>query len=370
MKPSAARQSRASRTILAMASVAGLITAACLSSCGTPPQSAPALTVLSDPQAEHDFVISDDRWTYDGADGRVIVTPHYRLCTTMARQARDWRMAEFLERCLIHYTTEITPLPPPSTMMETYLFSTRGQWASLTRTLLGDHDAEPFLKIDRGGFSVRGKGVYHDLGPRDTLVIAAHEGWHQYVQAVFRDSLPTWLDEGLATHMEGFLYEPADPDRPVFKPWANLERYDTLRWAVWSNRLLPLKDLLATSPQKLIANGERAPLFYYAQVWALVHFLREGSPSVRTDGLTRVLKDASEGRLNSRVRAALGDDAAEDFVRSRDGLALFRTYFSEDLATTDREFREFCKAITPRGGRTAIADGKMPKPASPAPQTN
>ena len=244
--------------------------------------------------------------------------------------------------------------------METYLFATRTQWSTLTRTLLGERDAEPFLKIDRGGFSVRGKGVYHDLGPKDTLVIAAHEGWHQYVQSVFREGLPTWLDEGLATQMEGFMYEPEDPERPVFKPWANVERDDTLRWAMWSNRLLPLAELLTTSPQKLIASGERGPLFYYAQVWAFVHFLREGSGAVRADGFARALKDAAEGRVTSRIREALGETAAEAYATRRDGLALFRTYFADDVTALDADFRAYCAALTPRGGRRAIAEGNSP----------
>jgi hypothetical protein len=36
------------------------------------------------------------------------------------------------------------------------------------------------------------------------------------------------------------------------------------------------QDLTRSTPQELIARDANAALFYYAQVWALVHFLNEG----------------------------------------------------------------------------------------------
>jgi hypothetical protein len=131
----------------------------------------------------------------------------------------------------------------------------------MTRSLAGDQ-AETYLRIPRGGFALRGKGVYYDIGPRDTLSIAAHEGWHQYTQATFRHPLPLWLEEGIAAYFEGFRWDRTDRTLPVFLPWSNPQRFDTLREAVAADTLMPLRELLVSRPQDLLerTDGRRAGL--------------------------------------------------------------------------------------------------------------
>lgn len=306
------------------------------------------------------LVLSENAWMFDATPGRLVRTPSYALYTTLPKGPLADRMPGFLERALFHYTSEIADLPKPKLPLETYLFATRPQWNRLTQRLLGE-DAGPFLRIERGGFSHRGRGVYYDLGPiNDTLTIAAHEGWHQYIQTTFRDPLPIWLDEGVATYMEGFRPSPDDPTLPIFMPWANLERYETLRYSVGRRRAIPLEELLRTSPQALLEKDDWAPLRYYAQVWALIHFLREGEGGIYEKSLAAMLTDASMGRAGRVVEERLGRAAAEAYRVRRDGLILFTAYVNPDIALVDTQFKKFMEILLQRGVRTKVSQGQSP----------
>lgn len=310
-------------------------------------------------------VLGEEDWAVDGSKGRVIRTAGYALYTTMQPGPLIDRVPEFLERALLNYTTALGVLPRPREPMETYLLATRPQWDKLTRRLLGA-DAGPYLKIERGGFSIGGKGVYYDLGPRDTLLIAAHEGWHQFVQTTFRGQLPIWLDEGVATYMEGFrLVADQDSARntPRFMPWANLERYETLRSANFRGRLPSVERFVIASPQQILGDeksDEWAPLRYYSEAWAFIHFLREGANGKYAGIVERMLADAAVGRMDDVIEAKLGNAAAQAYRLRRDGLVVLTAYAGPDLSAMDAEFREFVKKVTERGNRQKIAEGKSP----------
>lgn len=342
----------------------GLLLLPLLSACtptpSTPPNESPASPGAVSAPEPVQLVLGVEPWTFETAPGRVVRTLHYSIYTTLPQGRLADRMPVFLEKALFHYTSELADLPKPSAPLETYLLATRPQWNKLTQTLLGD-EAGPFLKIERGGFSHRGRGVFYDLGPiNDTLTIAAHEGWHQFVQTTFRQALPVWLDEGVATYMEGFRPSPDDPTIPVFMPWANLERYETLRFTAARGRLLPLDQLLRTTPQALLEKDEWAPLRYYAQVWALIQFLREGEGGIYEKSLSAVVRDAALGRADQVIEDRLGRPAASAFRARRDGTVAFTAYIGQDLTLIDAQFRKFVDEITQRGVRNKIAQGKSP----------
>ena len=342
-------------------------------SCSSPPgleHSAPA--VVSNPATPFapasdavTTVLGEEAWAFENTPGRTIRTASYAIYTTMPEGPLIARVPEFLERALLHYTSALGVLPRPRQPMETYLLATRPQWDKLARRLLGN-DAGPYLKIDRGGFSMGGRGVYYDLGPRDTLLIAAHEGWHQFVQSTFKGQLPIWLDEGVATYMEGYRLLPsgnAGPASPRFMPWANLERFETLRSANWRGRLPAIERLVVASPQQILGDDrsdEWAPLRYYAQVWAFIHFLREGANGKYSHVVERMLADAAAGRMDDVIEAKLGGPAAQAYRLRRDGLVVLTAYTGPDLAAMDLEFKEFVKKLCERGNRQKVAEGKSP----------
>ncbi len=296
-----------------------------------------------------DAVLHVEAWTFEGIRGRAITTRSFRIYTTSPDSLTIARLPAFLDAALTHYRSELAALPLPRAPMETYMMPTRPQWERLTRRLLGER-AGPYLRIVRGGFAAGGRGVYFDIGPRDSLLIAAHEGWHQYAQSTFAGTMPVWLDEGVATYMEGFRWDPAQPDRAVFLPWSNPERFDRLRESVSTQRLLSLQELLTTTPQRQIRRGSSEILTYYAQLWALIHFLHEGEQGRHAPALARLLRDAAAG--------SLGPGKGRD-------LDVLRSYFGnpqdgDPIVGLDASYQRFVRDIARAGARNAVIAGRSP----------
>ncbi len=302
-------------------------------------------------------VRSAEPWEFAGDPGQIIRTDHYRIFTTATRPILVKRLPGFLEATLTHYRTSLTatPLPSPPVKLDTYIMHTRPQWAGLTRALMRER-APLYLRIDRGGFAAAGRGVYRDLGDlNDTFNLAAHEGWHQYTQLTFKERLPPYLEEGIATYMEGFNWHPNRPDTPVFRPWANMERFRALRAAAQARRLLSLPELISITPQELIQRDQDMALVWYAQVWALVHFLNEGNDRAHNDGFNRMLTAAADGTLNRTGSRFQNLTAA-----SPRGPSLFERYFNASAAQLDRDYQRFIERVVAPGGQNAIVAGVSP----------
>lgn len=317
---------------------------------------APALTP---PSADPESV---EPWTFNSKPGQMMTTEHYRVFTTEARDSLVTRLPLFMETALFHYRVALTgdsaPLPPPPIKLDTFILKSRPDWELLARQLLGD-EAEPYLKIRRGGFAYAGRALLFDLGTYDTLAVTAHEGWHQYTQRTFDSSLPIWLEEGIATFMEGHRWA-GRGSRPSFMPWANHERFDQLRRASARGRLLPLADLLSAAPQELISAGSSEPgLDYYAQVWALTHFLNEGENARYRPALRQAVSDAATGRLPRVVAQRLSARAAGPMALRR-GPSVFAAYFNADLAEASAQYDSFVKTIVATGSRQMISAGQSP----------
>lgn len=302
-------------------------------------------------------------WRFSGQSGVLLHTPHYRIFATETDPLIIDRIPRFMESALTHYQRALThgpsgtTLPEPTIKLETYILQSRAQWQELTRQLLGTQ-AEPFLSIQRGGYAWGGKAVFFDIGERDTFTIAAHEGWHQYTQRTFKQPLPGWIEEGVATYMEGHIWD--EIGRAEFRPWANTERFEELRLVVGAKRLLPLERLLETSPTGMLETerGADAPA-YYAQVWALTHFLASGD---RAPSLSKMLRDAAAGTLDRTII-----DAQENSARAqrsslslRHGSAAFIAYFGDDFERTSALYEQFVQALIRPGSIAAIREGRSP----------
>ncbi|MCW5776819.1 MAG: hypothetical protein KIS87_10300 [Phycisphaeraceae bacterium] len=305
-------------------------------------------------------VLSVEPWTFSGRVGQAISTPSYRIFTTQRDTPLADRLPGFMEASLANYTAALAPLPPPRRRLDTYVLSNRAEWARLTRDLLGEERAARYLHIERGGFSDDTRAVLFNIGLHDTLAIAAHEGWHQYTQSAFAEPLPAWLDEGLAVWMEGFRWDAQRPDRPIFLPWANVERFDHLRAAWARGQTVPLATLLESRPEDLIRASSDGTLTYYSQVWALAHFLNEGDEGRYRDPLRRLLLDAAEGRMRRAVQAHLGQRAARSAVMRRTGPEVFMTYFDDDLDAASRRYAAFIDRLVATGAKDRIIAGQSP----------
>lgn len=349
------------RCLLAGASL--LLICGCSGSPGASPASvgpapAPAITEAVP------LVVERETWTFANNPGEVLRTPSYAIFTTVTRPGVNERLPAFMEAALAHYTSALTPLPPPPSPLETYILGTRQQWTQLTQSVMGA-DAALYLRIDRGGFAERGRAILFDIGPRDTFIIAAHEGWHQYTQRTFRTPLPVWLEEGIATYMEGFRWSRGGSTSAEFLPWLNIERFDQLRAAQRSGSLLSLPELLRTSPQELMARDESAVLTYYAQVWALTHFLVEGEDGRHREGLTKAIQDAASGRLRETLERELGSRAARSYTLRRRGAELLPLYFRQTPEQMDAAYQQFIRTAVRPGAKQLIVFGRTPMQPMP-----
>lgn len=315
---------------------------------------------ITTPETAVETPVVEESWTFEESTGRLLRTPNYRVFTTVQRDFLLSRVPKFMEHALTHYTSALGQLPSPRQPMDTYLMANRPQWTRITQRVMGDQ-AEVYLRIQRGGFSAEGKALLYDIGQRDTFAIAAHEGWHQYTQVTFRNPLPVWLEEGLATYMEGFRWD-RGAEKPRFLPWANFERYGALRSAIAADRLIPLDRLVMSTPQELMRDNPEGALQYYAQVWALVHFLNEGEGGKYAEGLRRMLRDAASGELAPTIARKLGHRAATASINRRTGPAVLQTYMDVQPADIEAAYQEFMRAIVRSGGRDRIVNGLSPVP--------
>ncbi len=315
---------------------------------------------------ESDTIVeSVDPWSFNATEGRLVRTPHYRLFTTQADTVLNARVPHFLETALTVYRTGITgpsaALPEPELKLDTYILRTRSDWALLTRQMTGDQ-ADLFLRIPRGGFAFGGKALLFDIGARDTIAIVSHEGWHQYTQRAFKRPLPVWIEEGMATYMEGHRFD--GRGTPEFLPWLNTERFDQLRRAQAAGTLMTLPALLDSAPQSLLsgagsANPNGDALVYYAQVWALTHFLAEGAGGRYHAPLATLLRDAATGDIDAQLSRTFGSADARRVLAMRRGPGVFTAYFG-DLGAAADAYDAFIKRLVHPGSRNAIVEGVSP----------
>ena len=275
-----------------------------------------------------------ESWTFAGSPGQCLQTEHYRVYTTSDNRMLLTRLPEFMEAAYGQYCA-LTGLPATAAdqkPMNVYLFATRNQWAVFTRQITGAQ-SDVFLQIQNGGYSFRGTGVYWDMGNVATYSVAAHEGMHQFLFARLRDGLPAWAEEGLATQMEGFE---VTSDRVQFTPQRNNGRMNSLRGVILSGKWIDLNKLLSTDAGDYVS-GIGAP-DYYAQLWALVLFLR--SDGRYRQGLERMVSDAAQGRLRAEMQVPEQMGRGREYTRSV-GLPVFQRYISADLPAFQKQFRDF-----------------------------
>lgn len=311
-------------------------------------------------------VVASRAWRWESVDGVEVDTLNWSIRTSLRSGTFTASLPSFYEAALVNFREGLVPLPPPRKRLEAYIFGTRDDWAKYAQYKLGA-DAAPYLKMGRGGFTTAGEAVLYDIGPRDTLAIAAHEGWHQYSQTTMKSALPVWLEEGIACYMEGFRMPPNAP-APTFLPWRNPERYAELRNAARRDRLATLRQLLEGSPQSFLEVSRDAQLAYYAQVWALLHFMREGEGGRYRPALALLLDDAVAGRVADRVRScdAIADPKVrEACARSRVGPGLILAYFNPNFEEFAAQYDAFVGALLESNAWDRVMRGESP--LTPAP---
>jgi tetratricopeptide (TPR) repeat protein len=129
--------------------------------------------------------------------------------------------------------------------------------------------------------------------------------YHEYLHYVIRNnyaSLPLWLNEGLAEYYSTF--EVTETEAKIGLPLV-----DHLRW-LRGNSLIPLPNLLAVNESSPEYNENERRGGFYAQSWALVHYLLAGNKPERREQAVRYLQLLQEGApLDAAFQQSFGDTA-------------------------------------------------------------
>jgi lipoprotein NlpI len=203
--------------------------------------------------------------------------------------------------------------------------------APTTVIIFKDHDSFRPYKPRYKGKPQDGIGGYFVTGPDANYIALTNETrgvspyeiiFHEYEHFVLRNNMrnaPLWLNEGLAEFYSTF--ETLDDDQKI-KLGQPIGRHIV---ALRENRLLPLQTLLTVDHKSPHYNeGGKAGIFY-AQSWALIHYLMIGNDSKRQPQLTRFINQLSP------------DLPLEEN---------FRQSFQADFKTIEKELDQYIRRFT------------------------
>ena len=192
------------------------------------------------------------------------------------------------------------PLPLPT---HVYVFETR-------------KELQPFLPL-RNHRVASLAGYFHHDGDVNDIALAL-EGYdesativfHEYAHLLVRNaarSIPVWLNEGLAEYYSTYALEAGGTRAHIGRPIAH--HVERLR-----GQFLPLSQLIAVDTASALYNeGERRSIFY-AEAWALTHYLMVEMPKGPAAINTYATAVAGGRQPDAAFREAFGM-APPDFER-------------------------------------------------------
>ncbi|HYO91043.1 MAG TPA: tetratricopeptide repeat protein, partial [Pyrinomonadaceae bacterium] len=143
--------------------------------------------------------------------------------------------------------------------------------------------------------------------------------FHEYVHFLVRNNLqdvPVWFNEGLAEYYS--VLEVAEDDRKVQIGLPIGEHLYALR----EHKLLPLKTLFAVDHGSPYYNEKNKQGVFYAQSWALVHYLLLGNEGKR------------QPQFSTFINLLLKNKTVEE---------AFQQAFQMDFVTLEKELKEYIK---------------------------
>ncbi len=340
---------------------------------------------------------SVEDWHNAYGPGLKLTTAHYEVFTTLLEPLMLRRIPGFVESTYRAYNSQLPEPVETKVRFVIYLFADRAQWEDFTRNFAGEQ-AEIFCRIQAGAYYHQNVCVAYDIGPDRTFSVLGHEGWHQFNDRHFKFRLPSWLDEGVAMLFEA----PSTPSMPFrrgsagvlsasegppsstrsgavpglrasgspradgsrapardlcedgsfdFQPKDNAYRLGTLKKTLEAGAMMPLEQLIATTPGDVLATDQtEAVMAFYSQSYALVRFLREAGSGARLAAYRRLLADGLHGDwpLDETSRKIAIDRSTPRNILWNNivGLILFREYIGDDFESVEQEYLAFCREIT------------------------
>lgn len=303
-------------------------------------------------------VQSVSTWKTDLArePGLRIETAHYLIYTTLDDAFILRQTPVFLEFAFAAYRRMAGEIPIPAPKLPVYFFATRSQWETFTRRWAGP-TAPTYLRIRSGAYYSRGACVAWRLEREQHFGVLAHEGWHQFAERFFACRLPAWLDEGIATNFEAYRWERGQVH---FDPTANRNRLRVLAQAAADQRLFSLAELVGYDAGRLLDRAPEEPnrypeeklspaAIYYAQIYALVRFLREENRGQYAARLERLLAAARAGRL-PLTADLLAESLWRDIPMTRRwnaqaGREVFERGISANWSEIEHAYEDFCRKL-------------------------
>lgn len=156
----------------------------------------------------------------------------------------------------------------------------------------------------------------------DTFGTIFHEYVHSLLNTTFgKSQVPPWFNEGLAEYYQTFAIQ---EDQKV-----ELGRLQTGHLQLLQQtKLIPLKDFFAITNYSLHRNGNHSRSIFYAQAWALIHYLIQGNGGTKLDQL---------GKFLQQVMNNVGPEKA------------FQAAFGMDYATMEKALDKYVEQRTFRG---------------------
>lgn len=176
---------------------------------------------------------------------------------------------------------------------------------------------KPFKPKKADGKADTGIAGYFQAGEDVNYITLSTEGgrddmygtiFHEYVHFIINTNfgqatVPPWFNEGLAEFYQVFRIE---DDQKVYL--GDLQNEHLLR--LQQTKLIPLKDFFAVTNYSLHANGNHSRGIFYAQAWAMIHYLmlnKEIKPGALSEFSSLVLKNVEPEKA---FRQAVGMDYA------------------------------------------------------------
>jgi hypothetical protein len=270
---------------------------------------------------------------------KIIRTAHYKIYSTVEdRPDLLNRTGQLMEGAFDAYRAMVPQVPPTDYPMQCYLFADRTQWADFTRQHTG-LDSTIYLQISRGGYTVHDWYVAYFIGDIGTYSVAAHEGWHQFVNRHFRGRLPPFLEEGLACMFENVEW---GGDLPRWNLSVNPARTISLRKALNAKATYPLSALVTLHAGQIVNQAPIKVEAFYAQAWAFARYLWEGENGKYRPALRRLLADTADGTVFDPT----GSHRRSYLPWNPDGVRpMLEHYLGENLVVTDQGYQRFIRQI-------------------------
>jgi tetratricopeptide (TPR) repeat protein len=177
-------------------------------------------------------------------------------------------------------------------------------------------ELQPFLPVRNGRVASLGGYFHHDDDVNDVaLALEEYEEsvpivFHEYTHLLVRNaakSIPVWLNEGLAEYYSTYALESRGTRAHIGRPIAH-------HVALLRQHFMPLSQLIAVDTASALYNeGERRSVFY-AEAWALTHYLMIEMPKGPAAINTYATAIARGQRPDEAFRSAFGS-APADFER-------------------------------------------------------